>query len=111
VAKLADASDLGSDGVIVPSPRPCSGSRESGNDERRQRGKAEHWGAELEVVTAMPSAPVLRPVPDVQDFDNFFGGTVHDDVRRANEFAGSLDLSGSPKAGKVASCSMRSITA
>lgn len=46
------------------------------------------------------SAPVLRPVPDVQDFDDFFGGTVHNDVRRADEFAGSLHLSGSAKAGE-----------
>src|SRR5271165_3804154 len=30
----------------------------------------------------------LRPVPDVQDFDNFFRATVHNDVRRADEFAG-----------------------
>jgi hypothetical protein len=35
-----------------------------------------------------------------QDFDNFFGGTVYNDVRRADEFAGSVDLSGSAKAGK-----------
>lgn len=46
------------------------------------------------------SAPVLRAVPDVQDFDNFFGVPVHNDVRRADEFAGSLHLSGSAKAGE-----------
>ena len=46
------------------------------------------------------SAPVLRPVPDVQDFDNFFGGTVHNDVRRTDELAGSLHLSGPAKAGE-----------
>ena len=46
------------------------------------------------------SAPVLRPVPDVQDFDYIFGGTVHNDVRRADELAGSLHLSGSAKAGE-----------
>ena len=46
------------------------------------------------------SAPVLRPVPDIQDFDNFFRATVHNDVRRANEFAGSFHLSGSAKAGE-----------
>jgi hypothetical protein len=46
------------------------------------------------------SAPVLRSVPDVQDFNNFFGQTVHHDVRRAHEFARSCDLSGSTKAGK-----------
>jgi hypothetical protein len=39
-------------------------------------------------------------VPDVQDFNNFFGGTVHDDVGRADKFAGSLYLSGSANAGK-----------
>jgi hypothetical protein len=39
-------------------------------------------------------------VPDVQEFDNFFGGTVHNDVRRADEFAGSVYLSGSAKAGE-----------
>ena len=46
------------------------------------------------------SAPVLRPVPDVQDFDNFLGGTVHNHVRGADEFAGSLHFSGSAKAGE-----------
>jgi hypothetical protein len=46
------------------------------------------------------SAPILRPVPDVQDFDNFFGGTVHDDIRRADEFAGSRHLSGSAEVGE-----------
>ena len=39
-------------------------------------------------------------MPDVQDFDNFFGVTVHNDVGRADEFAGSLHLSGSAKAGE-----------
>jgi len=47
------------------------------------------------------SSPVLRSTPDVQDFNGFVGGTVHDDVRRANKFAGSFYLSGSAKAGKV----------
>ena len=46
------------------------------------------------------SAPVLRAVPDVQDFDNFFGVPVHNDVRRTDEFAGSLHFSGSSKAGE-----------
>jgi hypothetical protein len=46
------------------------------------------------------SAPVLRSVPDVQDFDNFFGGTVHDHVRRADEFAGPFHFSGSAKPGE-----------
>src|ERR1019366_9470421 len=46
------------------------------------------------------SSPVLRPVPDVQDFDNFFGGTVHNNVRRADEFAGAFHFSGSAKAGE-----------
>jgi hypothetical protein len=40
----------------------------------------------------------LRAVPDVKDFDNFFGVPVHNDVRRADDFAGSLYLSGSPNA-------------
>jgi hypothetical protein len=39
-------------------------------------------------------------VPDVQDFDNLFGGTVHNDVRRADKLAGSLHLSGTAKAGE-----------
>jgi hypothetical protein len=39
-------------------------------------------------------------MPDVQDFDNLFGGTVHDDVRRADKLAGSLHLSGPAKAGE-----------
>jgi hypothetical protein len=38
-------------------------------------------------------------VPNVQDFDYLVGGTVHNDVRRDDEFAGSFNLSGSPKAG------------
>src|ERR1019366_2123298 len=46
------------------------------------------------------SAPVLRPVPDVQNFNNFFGGTVHDNVGRADQFAGSFHLSGSANAGE-----------
>jgi len=47
------------------------------------------------------SAPVLRPVPDIQDFDYFIRATVHNDVRRADEFAGSFHLSGSAKAGEA----------
>jgi hypothetical protein len=46
------------------------------------------------------SAPVLRPVPDVQDFDRFFRGTVHNNVRRAHEFSGFLHFSGPAKAGE-----------
>jgi hypothetical protein len=42
----------------------------------------------------------LAPVPEVQDFNNFFGRTRHDDVGRADQFAGSLYLSGSAKAGE-----------
>src|SRR5579862_9481607 len=44
------------------------------------------------------STPILRTVPDVQDFDNVFGGTVYNNVRRADEFVGSLHFSGSAKA-------------
>jgi hypothetical protein len=40
-------------------------------------------------------------VPEVQDFDDFFGRAVHNDVRRANELAGSRHLSGSAKAGEA----------
>ena len=39
-------------------------------------------------------------MPDVQDFDNLFGRTVHNDVRRADKLAGSLHLSGAAKAGE-----------
>src|ERR1035437_10219005 len=46
------------------------------------------------------SAPVLRPVPDIQDFNNFFGATVHNNVRRVDELASSVYLSGSAKAGE-----------
>ena len=46
------------------------------------------------------SAPVLRPVPDVEDFDNLFSGTIHDDVRRADKLAGSLYPSQAAKAGE-----------
>jgi hypothetical protein len=46
------------------------------------------------------STPILCTVPDVQDFDSFFGATVHNHVRRNNEFAGSLHFSGPAKAGE-----------
>jgi hypothetical protein len=39
-------------------------------------------------------------VPDVQDFDNLFGGTVHNHERRVDKLTGSLHLSGSAKAGE-----------
>jgi hypothetical protein len=39
-------------------------------------------------------------VADVQDFYHFFGGTVHNDVRRDDELAGSRYFPGSAKAGK-----------
>jgi hypothetical protein len=47
-----------------------------------------------------PLPPILRTVPDVEDFDNFFGKPVHNDVRRNNEFAGSSDLAKSAEARK-----------
>ena len=37
-------------------------------------------------------------MPDVQDFDNLLGGTVHNDVRRADKLAGSVHFSGPAKA-------------
>jgi hypothetical protein len=40
-------------------------------------------------------------VPDIQDFNNFVGCTVHDHVRPTDEFAGSLYFSGSAKAGEI----------
>jgi hypothetical protein len=40
-------------------------------------------------------------VPDVQDFDNFFRGTVYNDIGRADELTGSRYLSESAKAGKA----------
>jgi hypothetical protein len=49
-------------------------------------------------VSVYSSAPILRSVPDVQDFDNFFSGTVHNDIRRADKLAGSPHLSGAAKA-------------
>ncbi len=39
-------------------------------------------------------------MPDVEDFDNFFGGTVHNDVRRTNEFARSSHLAAPAKVGE-----------
>ena len=39
-------------------------------------------------------------MPDVQNFDDLFSGTVHNDIRRADKLAGSLHLSGSAKAGE-----------
>ena len=40
-------------------------------------------------------------MPDVQHFDNFFGGPVHNNLRRADQFAGSLHFSGSAKTREV----------
>ena len=37
-------------------------------------------------------------MPDVQYLNNFFGGTVHDNVRRADELTGSMHFSRSAKA-------------
>jgi hypothetical protein len=42
----------------------------------------------------------LRSAPDVQDFDNLFGGTLHNHIRRTGNLAGSLYLSGAAKAGE-----------
>ncbi len=39
-------------------------------------------------------------MPDVQDFDSFFGVTVHDNVGRADQFAGSLYFTRPAKAGE-----------
>jgi len=39
-------------------------------------------------------------VPDVEDFDNLFSGTIHNDVRRADNLAGSLYLARAAKAGE-----------
>lgn len=47
------------------------------------------------------STPVLRPMPDVQDFESLISGTVHNDVRRDDKLAGSSHLSGPAKAGEV----------
>jgi hypothetical protein len=46
------------------------------------------------------STPILRTVPNVQDFDDFFSGTVHNHIRRGDELAGPLHFSGSAKAGE-----------
>jgi hypothetical protein len=42
----------------------------------------------------------LRPVPDAEDFDNLFRGTIHNDVRRADKLAGSLYLAWAAEAGE-----------
>lgn len=48
------------------------------------------------------SAPVLRAVPDVEDFGNVIFEAVDDDVGRAVQFAGSFDiLAGAAEAGKM----------
>jgi hypothetical protein len=39
-------------------------------------------------------------VPNVENFDDFFRETVHDDIGRADEFTGAFFLSGPPKARK-----------
>ena len=56
--------------------------------------------AQISACTDSASAPVLRPVPDTQDFYNFFSVTVHNDVGRADKFAGSLHLSRSANSGE-----------
>jgi len=68
----------------------------------RRRRVSDHFATPLRryLEGRRTSAPVLRPVPDIQDFDNFFRATVHNDVRRAYEFAGSFHLSGPAKAGE-----------
>jgi hypothetical protein len=43
-----------------------------------------------------------------EDFDNFFGCTVHNNVRRADEFAGSFYLSRPAKSGE--SCQLLNTT-
>ena len=57
------------------------------------------------------SAPVLRPVPDIQDFDYFIRATVHNDVRGLASSRVPFTSPGRPRPGRVANCSMRSITA
>ena len=46
------------------------------------------------------SAPVLRPMPDMEDFNEFFRGTVHYDVGRNDKLTSSFHLAGSAKARK-----------
>lgn len=44
------------------------------------------------------STPILRAVPDVQDFHYFIGITVHHNVRAADKLAGSFNFSRSAQA-------------
>lgn len=37
-------------------------------------------------------SPILCTVPDVQDFNNLVGVTVHDNIRRDDQLAGSFDF-------------------
>ena len=46
------------------------------------------------------SSPILRPVPDIQDFNNLVGVTVHDNIRRDDKLASAFDLSRSAHSGK-----------
>jgi hypothetical protein len=46
------------------------------------------------------SAPVLRPMPDMEDFNEFFRGTVHYDAGRNDKLTSSFHLAGSAKARK-----------
>jgi hypothetical protein len=39
-------------------------------------------------------------MPDVENLNNFFGRTIHNNVGLDHQFAGSLYLTGSAKAGK-----------
>jgi hypothetical protein len=56
------------------------------------------------------SAPVLRTVPDVQDFDHFIGVTVYNNVRWLRSSRVPFTSPDRPRPGKVAGCSMPSIT-
>jgi len=39
------------------------------------------------------SSPVLRAVPDIQDFNDLVGVTVDDNIRRHDKFASAFDFS------------------
>jgi len=51
------------------------------------------------------STPILRPVPDKENFNNLVGVSVYDDVGRTNQLVSALDLAGTAKSGKA--CHLR----
>jgi len=53
------------------------------------------------IARSVTSAPILCPVPQVQDFNQFIRRTVNNNVRRNDEFASPMHFAGSAKSRKI----------